>query len=239
MAKYYRIVFEEFDVPPKLEPDNKENVLIEGEVSAPTNCLDFGICHDEQINLIQKSQDKILALQAKLIGHKQNSCPKCIDGTLKKHGFNTSWFNDVFSDHRVKLPRRRCNKCKHVETNTVQGFLGQPLSGELLKIQSELGANYSYRDSEDLINKFSNKKRRINNHEKIHATSEEVGKSISKLHDIEDEVLLAENANDLIIHVDGGHVKSNEDGVRSFEIMTAAVYNPLSVKTNNKTQEII
>lgn len=99
-------------------------------------------------------------------------CPKCPDGLLKKHGFNTSWFYDIFSDHRVTLPRRRCNKCNHVVTNTVQGLLGQSLSGELIKLQSELGAQYSYRDGENLINRFSSKKRRINNHEKIHTTSE-------------------------------------------------------------------
>ena len=71
--------------------------------------------------------------------------------------------------------------------------------------QSELGAQYSYRDSENLINRFSSKKRRINNHEKIHKTSEDVGESLSKLHQVEEDILVSEFADELIIHVDGGH----------------------------------
>ena len=53
---------------------------------------------------------------------------------------------------------------------------------------------------------FSHKNRRVNNHEKIHATSEQVGLCISKLHEIEEEVLSADWAEELIIHVDGGHI---------------------------------
>jgi hypothetical protein len=232
MAKFYRIILEEYETLPKAEIPS--NILMEGEIEAPTSCLDFGMRHEKQINLISKAQDRILHLQADKIEPKDDCCLKCKGGILKKHGFNTSWFHDIFSDHRVKLPRRRCNKCKHVETNTVQSFLGQSLSGELLKIQSELGAKYSYRDGESLINRFSSGKRRVNNHEKIHATSEEVGRSLSRLHEIEDEILLADNAPELIVHVDGGHIKSTEDGVRSFEVMTAAIYKPSSVIPNKK-----
>lgn len=212
----------------------QDNIILEGEISAPNSCLDFGIRHEEQMELISRAQDKILQLQAGEVNFIEDCCPKCPDGLLKKHGFNTSWFYDIFSDHRVTLPRRRCNKCKHVVTNTVQGLLGQSLSGELIKIQSELGAQYSYRDCENLINRFSSKKRRINNHEKIHATSEQVGQSLSNLHQIEEEVLSAEDAEELIIHVDGGHIKSTEDDHRSFEVMAAVVYQPTSIIPNSK-----
>jgi hypothetical protein len=140
----------------------------------------------------------------------------------------------VFSDHRVKIPRKRCNKCHHVDSETVTSLLGQSLSGELIKIQAELGAQYSYRDGQSLMDLFSQKKRRINNHEKIHATSEQVGSCISKVHEVEEEVLAADCAEELIVHVDGGHIKSAEDGERSFEAMTAAVYRPSAVKTNKK-----
>ena len=164
MSKYYRIVLEEYDIKPSGEM--QENIILEGEVSAPSSCLDFGIRHEEQMELISKAQDKILQLQASQLAFTDGSCPKCPKGLLKKHGFNTSWFYDVFSDHRVTLPRRRCNTCSHVVTNTVQGLLGQSLSGELIKIQSELGFQYSYRDSKNLINRFSSKKLRIKSHEK-------------------------------------------------------------------------
>ena len=232
MSKYYRIVFKEYDIKPSGEM--QENIILEGEVSAPSSCLDFGIRHEEQMELISKAQDKILQLQASQLAFTDGSCPKCPKGLLKKHGFNTSWFYDVFSDHRVTLPRRRCNTCSHVVTNTVQGLLGQSLSGELIKIQSELGAQYSYRDSENLINRFSSKKRRINNHEKIHTTSEEVGESLSKLHQTEEDILASDLADELVIHVDGGHINTTEDGQRSFEAMAAVVYKPSAVKSNIK-----
>ena len=231
MTKYFRVVFEEYDSQPTA--DNKNNVVLEGKIAAPTNCLDFGVRHDDQMKLISSIQDKILSLQVSEIKPTGDKCPRCDEGILKKHGFLASWFYDVFSDHRVKLPRRRCNKCKHVDSGSVQKLLGNSLSGELIKIQSELGAQYSYRDSENLINQYSNKKRRINNHEKIHATSEQVGESLSNLHQIEDEVL-SEDAKELIVHVDGGHIKSVEEDHRSFEVMTSAIYQPNALKTNGK-----
>lgn len=232
VAKYYRIVFEEYDIKPLSEA--QDAIIIEGEVSAPSGFLDFGLRHEAQMELLAKIQDKILQLQAGEVRFNDNQCPKCSEGILKKHGFNESWFYDVLTDHRITFPRRRCPSCKHVETNTVQGLLGQSLSGELIKIQSELGAQYSYRDSENLINRFSSKKRRINNHEKIHATSEQVGTSLSHLHRIEEDVLSVEPAEELIVQVDGGHIKSAEEGQRSFEALTAVVYQPGAVIPNNK-----
>ena len=102
MTKYYRIVFEEYDAPP--EPITQGNVLLEGEVVAPSNCLDFGMRHEQQMTLIQTAQDKILKLQSSEIRFNDSLCPKCKVGTFKKNGFKESWFYDVFSDHRVKLP---------------------------------------------------------------------------------------------------------------------------------------
>lgn len=92
----------------------------------------------------------------------------------------------------------------------------------------------SYRDSENLINRFSSKKRRINNHEKIHTTSEQVGEALSNLHQVEEEILSAECADELIIHVDGGHIKRTEEDHRSFETMTAVVYKPNLIIPNTK-----
>ena len=232
MAKHYRIVFEEYDVQP--EPVDQENILLEGEVIAPSNCLDFGMRHEQQMDLIQKAQDRILKLQASEVIFNDNSCSKCKVGTLKKYGFKESWFYDVFSDHRVKLPKRRCDNCKHVEASTVVGMLGKALSGELIKLQTELGAQHSYRESANLFDKFSHKKRRINNHEKIHATAEQSGETLSSIHQVEEDVLITSCADELIIQVDGGHIKSTQDGERSFEAMTATIYKPSAVQANSK-----
>ena len=50
MAKYYRVVFEAYDS--HSEAPEQANILLEGSASAPSSCLDFGIRHQEQINLI-------------------------------------------------------------------------------------------------------------------------------------------------------------------------------------------
>ena len=62
MAKFYRIILEEYETLPKAEIPS--NILMEGEIESPTSCLDFGMRHEDQINLISKAQDKILHLQA-------------------------------------------------------------------------------------------------------------------------------------------------------------------------------
>ena len=188
----------------------------------------------EQIQVIQRTQDKILKLQAGELGSQGTSCPKCNDGTLTKHGFQESWFHDVFSDHKVKIPRKRCKDCGFVEGASVIQLLGGSLSGELIKIQSEIGSQHSYRESEHLIGLFSHKKRAINNHESIHTISERVGASISRLNTVEEEVFSSDCAEELIVHVDGGHINSKEKGARSFEAMTSTVYRPEAVKSNKK-----
>ena len=102
----------------------KKIYYIRGAADAPTSCLDFGLSHENQIELITKAQDRILKLQADQIIFKNEKCPECKDGILKKHGFKESWFYSVFIDHRVKISRRRCNKCHHVDSETLTSLVG-------------------------------------------------------------------------------------------------------------------
>ena len=87
MSKYYRIVLEEYDIKPSGEM--QENIILEGEVSAPSSCLDFGIRHEEQMELISKAQDKILQLQASQLAFTDGSCPKGLlkNMVLTRRGF--------------------------------------------------------------------------------------------------------------------------------------------------------
>ena len=82
MTKHYRIVFEEYD--PKTSSTQEENVIFKGSISRPKDFMNFGISHEEQIQVIQRTQDKILKLQAGELGSQGRSCPKCNDGTLTK-----------------------------------------------------------------------------------------------------------------------------------------------------------
>jgi hypothetical protein len=41
-------------------------------------------------------------------------------------------------------------------------------------------------------------------------------------------------AEELIINVDGGHINTTEEGKRSFEAMTAVIYRPEALVSNDK-----
>jgi hypothetical protein len=52
---------------------------------------------------------------------------------------------------------------------------------------------------------------------------EDVGTQLGILHSTEGQLAAIEPAKELVVNVDGGHIKSTEDGKRSFEAMTAVI----------------
>ena len=153
-------------------------------------------------------------------------CPNCPDRNLRKHGKRLSDYHDVFTDHKLTIIRKRCPDCGYEPGSTIKNLLGHSLSADLVKLQTELGANYTYRESEQLFSAFSMSKRFINNHDRIKHTAEEVGDQVGALHQVESTVAATGAAKELIINVDGGHINTIEEGKRSFEAMTAVVYRP-------------
>ncbi|NRD72901.1 hypothetical protein HQQ94_06540 [Shewanella sp. VB17] len=107
-------------------------------------------------------------------------------------------------------------------------------TGELTRIQSELGSQHTFREAEYLLDLFSNCERKVNNHVRVKQSVESVGLQVSQINNIEKEVLTVEPAEQLIINVDGGHIKTRETGKRSMEAMTAVVYRPESLLSNTK-----
>ena len=76
MNKGYRITFESID----LDDSNKvlcKAILLENLVNAPTNCLDFSLEHEKQIQFLQAALDNILLEKSALINSNLESCPKC------------------------------------------------------------------------------------------------------------------------------------------------------------------
>jgi hypothetical protein len=119
-------------------------------------------------------------------------------------------------------------------------FIGTTLSGDLTRMQTELGSNYSYRESQELFTKFSSKERFINNHDRIKHTLENVGVQLDQIQKTTEEVVTTEPAKELIVNVDGGHINTNEEGKRSFEAMTSIVYRPEALVSNqNSTRNYI
>ena len=231
MRKGFRITFESFDLDNPGDIIDK-SLLIKGEITKPTNCLDFSISHERQIELIQKALDKIIAEKATLINESSDCCPKC-SSRLTKMADHISTFNDVFTDHEVPMKRLRCSKCSYEPPSTVRTILGTTMSGQLAKIQSELGAKHTFREGEELFDMFSAKLRKVNNHNRIKLVTEEVGKTLQVVGRAEKKMTQIKDAEELILNIDGGHVKSRDPDVRSFEVLTSVVYRPESLQANS------
>jgi hypothetical protein len=59
------------------------------DVKAPESILELGLRHEEQISLLEKVQNSVLAAQSKLIDTGYKRCPKW-DQKLHKRGFALS-----------------------------------------------------------------------------------------------------------------------------------------------------
>jgi hypothetical protein len=231
MERCYRVVFETYDKNCPNEVVSRKEIL-EGEVYKPTNCLDFSMGFDNQIKLVQEVQDNILAEKVRLVTVGSQSCPSC-KKKLHKFGTHISCFHDVLTDHDVEIQRLKCNSCGYETPSTIRTLINDKLSGDLKKIQATLGATNSYRESEKIFELFSCKARQINNHARIKKTAESVGESIDKLNTEEKEMIFSSHATELILNVDGGHIKTIEDQ-RSFEAIVSVVYKPESVEANKQ-----
>ena len=76
------------------------------------------------------------------------------------------------------------------------------------------------------------KNRRVNNHERIKNVTDAVGKGVADVLEVENNIMKAQEAGTLVVAVDGGHIKTTEEGKRSIEAMTSVVYRPESIETN-------
>jgi len=232
MAPRYRVLFQTYD---DNEPDKvvSEKTLLERAITIPTNCFDFGMAFNDQMGIIQSVQDCVLSGKTALINEKGSSCPDC-DTTLKKFGKHTSTFNDVYTDHVVTIQRLKCPSCAYEPRSTMRTLLNTNQSGELQKIQSVLGAKFTFRDVEDILTLMSSKIRNINNHMRVKQVAEELGNKLKEINKDEQELLSITESKELIVAVDGGHVNTTEVGKRSMEAMTAVVYNEASIQANKK-----
>ena len=231
MTRHYRISFESYES--GTSEIVSKTVLMDSTIDKPVDVFNFGLSHEDQIKLIHAAQDRLLKEQIELIDEENQTCPVCIGRKLKRNGKQVSDYHDIFTDHKLELSRKRCPDCKYEPGATIKTLLGHSISADLIKIQSELGANYTYRESEDIFATFSRTKRSITNHDRIKHTSEQVGEQVGALHRMEHQVIAAKPASELVIAVDGGHINTIEAGKRSFEAMTAVVYRPEALVSND------
>lgn len=233
MANQYRVIFETYDSKNGDKPVT-QTVVMRGSIEKATTIFNFGLPHEQQVNLLHTTQDLLLKEQIYLDESEVEYCPHCPQKHLTKYGKRCSNYHDVFTDHKLTIGRKRCLQCHYEPGSTIKNILGGSMSADLIKLQSELGSNYTYRESEQLFSAFSCKKRSINNHDRIKGTVEQVGTSIRQIHQTEREIIGIELASELIINVDGGHINTVEEDKRSFEAMTAVIYRPESLISNEK-----
>ena len=231
MTKCYRVLFESFD---KNNPDEvlSRSTVLEGAIEKPTNCLNFSMGLKNQIELIKTVQDNVILEKTKLVCESSKKCPKCAI-KLTKLGTNISNFHDVLTDHTVEIKRLKCRQCGYETPSTVRGIIDTNLSGELKKIQSQLGSTHSYRECEEIFDQFSNEPRKINNHDRVKHVTEAVGGAVDEINKDEKEIIAVEPAPELILNVDGGHLKTTDKDKQSMEAMISVVYKPESIESND------
>src|SRR5690606_8187713 len=100
-------------------------------------------------------------------------------------------------------------------------------------IQSQLGSTHSYRECEEIFDQFSNKPRKITNHDRIKHVTELAGGAVDEINKDEKEIIAAEPASALILNVDGGHLKTTDKDKQSMEAMIPVVYRPESIESND------
>ena len=215
-----------------------ETVTIKSsEINQVNGIIDLGIRHAEQIEILSKIQDQILKLQSPQLREKIDSCPEC-GSKLKRNGYTNSEFHSVFTDHKVSAIRQRCcNKdCNWSSVPSMRSLFGTSTHPDLAKLQCEVGSDHTYREAQTILNKQSSKIRKINNHESVHHMVESVGQYIS---DTTGSELLPEipAAEELIVQVDGGHIKDKSPDKRSFEAMTAVFYQPGNIIYSIKAKD--
>lgn len=228
MKKGYRIIFQSYNMDAPEETISTVEIK-KGEIKAPTNCFDFSMDYEEQIILLKDTMNILISEKVKRISDVKE-CPKCA-GKLIKKGAKVSIFHDVLTDHEVKMHRIKCNNCKHELPSTVSAVINGTMSARLAKMQAEYGAQHTFREAESIFDDFSTVKRKINNRNRIKDVANSVGETIQKI-DVDEELMISSpEAKELILNVDGGHVKTIEDK-RSIEALTSIIYRPENLKSN-------
>ena len=205
---------------------DKEIVMTKSVVK-PNHIIELGLRHSEQIDLLRQIEQQLLNKQSVYLREELHKCPKC-SGKLYKSGYVKSDFHSVFTDHKVSTSRQVCKLCKWTSTPSVRSLFGNASHPDLVKIQTELGANHTFRESQKLMDLFSNTPRATNSHDTIKRITETVGQDLSNNPEVPPKNIPP--ASHLYVQVDGGHVASTERDKRSFEVMTSVVFDAKNIE---------
>jgi len=206
----------------------KRKIVAFKDTKKPEGIVDLGLRHTEQINILKEIQDVVLEAQIQYVNDSVNYCPNC-GKKLAKKGYTKSEFNAVLTDHKVPCSRKLCSNCNFKSIPSIRSIFGTQVHPDLAKIQVELSGKLPYRSAQKILNMMVSQKRKANNHNGLKNLTESVGAYIdSNPADVNNCNI--EEADELIIQVDGGHVKTVEEQ-RSIEALTSVIYNPKNINS--------
>ena len=230
-----RVVFESYD-----ESDGKvqhRDELVSVEITRPETIDKIGLDYKLQVALIQSTLDKIIELQGPLV-NEYCDCPRCGKKVTRK-GKTSCEVHAMTTEHKIEIQKYRCPHCDWTSSESIRAIYGTDVHTSLTKIQAELGSNHSFRKVVSILKMLSlDKKRPVNNKERIKRVITAVGNAIEEYNLLDLEESKNGVAN-LIVHVDGAHVTTQEKGKRSFEAMTGTIFRPEDVKHINGHDNII
>ncbi len=119
----------------------KRDIVKIYDIRPPKSILDLGLRYEEQISLLTKVQNGLLAEQSALIDLGYVTCPNC-GKKLKKNGFMLSNFHAVFSDHKIHIQKHRCNNpdCNWQSTPTTTTVFGTDIHPDLAGVAVRTGS---------------------------------------------------------------------------------------------------
>ena len=211
------------------------------DIKPPESILDLGLRHQEQISLLSKIQNALLAEQSPLIDTGYDNCPKC-GQKLGKYGFKLSPLHAVFSDHKIRIQKHHCKNpgCNWQSSPSTASVFGTDIHPDLAKLQCEQGALHSYRDAINNLDKMNAQSRSINNHDRVKIMTNEIGAHLAQENLTPPSTEEIPNpAEELIVQVDGGHIPTKEKNKRSFEALSGIVYRPSSIEQIDKNHRRI
>ena len=139
------------------------------DVTAPDTILDLGLRHEEQISLIGKVQNSVIAEQAKLIDPGHTVCPQMWFIRLKRMAILSPTSTLYLVDHKVPIQKHQCTHpdCNWQSAPTTTIVFGTSIHPDLAKLQCEQGALHTYREAQTNLEKLNVHRRRVNNHNKV------------------------------------------------------------------------
>jgi hypothetical protein len=154
-----------------------------------------------------------------------------------KNGTHTVSFHSSLSDHKIKAQGYSCS-CGWQSKPTIHGIFGSNVHPDLIKMQATLGAKMPYKDAQLAITEFNCSNRSVNNHVKIAEATNKIGEVLYEAK-IKEEINVTEEAKELYLHVDGGHIRDKLQDKRSFEAMISTVFKPESYRKISEEKAVI